>query len=345
MKIIGLMSGTSADGVDAALLEFDGSGVKARLASHFEPYSVRERELVLGNMGLWQAHNDTLDAIHGAHNRALRALPEADVVGFHGQSLNHDARAGRTFQAGDPGALETGAKVVFDFRTRDVEAGGEGAPLMPIYHYALARELGFEAPVEFVNIGGVSNVSYVDPSLPPEEGLLAFDTGVGNAMSDDLMRYFFDERFDLDGAHALLGVADEVWLERALGHEYFARGVPKSLDRMSLYGNFEALKRMRAEDAIATAMEFAMRGIEQARAHYPTEPERRILMGGGRRNGFVRDRLGAEIIDDFGLDGDMIEAEGFAYLAWAHLQNAPISFPKTTGVAQPLIGGRVRDVA
>ncbi len=335
------MAGTSADGVDAALLEFNELGLVGRIASHFEPYSADERSEILGNMGRWDVSPKTLEAIHSAHNRALSQLPEADCVAFHGQTLNHDPKNGRTLQAGAPDALMTSAKVVYDFRTRDVQSGGEGAPLIPIYHYALAKELGFDEPVEFINIGGVSNVTYVNPNLPPEEGLLAFDVGVGNAMSDDLMQYFYGRDYDEGGAMALKGRVNADWLEQALSAPFFAQTPPKSLDRLSLYRDFDALKTMKAEDALATAIAFTVAGIELATPFYPTKPTTRILCGGGRHNEALKSTLNARNIDDYGIGGDMIEAEGFAYLAWAFLNDRPASFPLTTRVSEPTLAGKL----
>ena len=339
MKILGLMSGTSFDGVDAAILEFNGNSFSFG-DSHFQAYHEEERKILRSALGTWQATPEVLDAIHAAHNRAIAKFDDFDVIGFHGQTLNHDPQSGRTFQAGDPAKLLGNCPVVYDFRSQDVQSGGQGAPLIPIYHYALAQMLGFEKPVGFVNIGGVANVTYVDPKEPPAR-LVAFDCGIGNALGDDLVFRKRGLNFDEDGAIAQRGEVHHEKLQKLLSHPYFERPAPKSLDRLEFHLMSEMLNDLSLEDALATINAFTAEGILRAQAHFPKSVERWIICGGGRKNQAIMQYLGANPIEDFGLDGDMIEAQGFAYLAWCKLKDKPISFPMTTGVPRAMMGGEI----
>ncbi len=341
IRILGLMSGTSLDGVDAAILHFRDGQVTKRGASSFEPYTEREREILRANLGEWKVSQAALDAIHNAHRRAISALEgEFDCVGFHGQTLAHDPTRARTFQAGDPSQLEVDCPVYYDFRSRDMCEGGEGAPLLPVYHYALAKELNFKSSVIFLNIGGVSNLTLVRGDLPPEEGLISLDCGPGNAIIDDLVWTSTDERFDRDGALARTGVVNEELVLEAMKHPFFALEAPKSLDRNSFDDFAAKLVKLDLNDAVATASAFTIACIQKAINDIGLNDVPVIACGGGRKNLFLLEGIGAKDIDEFGLDGDMIEAEGFAYLANCYMLHLPISFPMTTGVKKPMRGGK-----
>ncbi len=346
-NILGLMSGTSFDGVDAAVVTLTNGAITYRGQSHFEAYTDEERKILRGALGKWEASEEVLGVIHNAHNRAIGAIQQGfDYAAFHGQTLNHDPANGRTFQAGSPDALNVECPVVYDFRSDDVAKGGEGAPLIPIYHYTIAQERHFKKPIAFVNIGGVSNVSFVNPSLPPEEGLVAFDCGIGNALADDLVFEVTGESYDHDGQISSTGAVNQDILDQMMAHEYFGKPVPKSLDRDE-FQKFRALiEHLELPDALATLNAFTVAGIKASADHFPSAVSHWIICGGGRNNseimrGLNDSDLNAVPIENFDLNGDMTEAEGFAYLAYRVLKKQPISYPMTTCVEKPNIGGKI----
>lgn len=347
LNILGLMSGTSFDGVDAAVLTLTNGVITYRGQSHFEPYSEAERTILRGALGKWDASDEVLNVIHNAHNRAIGSIQQGfDYVAFHGQTLNHDPANDRTFQAGDPSALNVDCPVVYDFRSDDVARGGEGAPLIPIYHYAIAQERHFKKPIAFVNIGGVSNVSYVNASMPADEGLLAFDCGIGNALADDLVFEATGERYDNDGQISSTGTVNQDILDQMTNHEYFKKPVPKSLDRDEFQKFRDLVGTLDLPDALATLNAFTAAGIAACAVHFPSAVTHWIICGGGRKNteimrALANRGLNAVPIENFDLNGDMTEAEGFAYLAYRVLKNEPISFPMTTNVKIPNVGGKI----
>lgn len=354
---VGLMSGTSMDGVDAALVETDGEGHVRRLAFHHAPYDQGFRarlRATLGGAGDVPAVAEELTDLHAEAVQALlvgAGVRPGDValVGFHGQTILHRPERRLTWQIGDPErlAVRVGIDVVFDLRLADVAAGGQGAPLVPIFHRALVA--GMAGPVAVLNIGGVANVTWIDsdPEAGPES-LVAFDTGPGNALIDDHISRTTGAAFDSGGALAAAGKADPARLDGLLRDPHFAAPPPKSLDR----DHFAAIARraiegLSAADAAALLTEFTAAAVARAVDRLPRPPRRWIVCGGGRRNATLMAalsrRLEAEIVDadTLGWDGDSIEAEAFAYLAVRSAKGLPISFPGTTGVPRPLTGGRV----
>ena len=358
---IGLMSGTSMDGIDAAIIETDGRdhlrhgpsvgiaydpAMRARIAQAVEAFGgATDRDSRPG------IARDVERAITIAHARAIETLcaraslgPAAiDVVGFHGQTVLHRPEIGLTIQLGDGPALARmcGIDVVFDLRADDMRAGGQGAPLVPAYHAALARALDLPRPVAFVNIGGVANVTWI----PAEGEPIAFDTGPGNALIDDWCAARIGVPVDRDGALAASGRVDDAALARLLAHPYFDLGLPKSLDR----GDFSAAEvtSLSPQDGAATLAAFTAATIAGAARLCPAPPLAWVVCGGGRRNPVIMDGLRARVTgdvracEDLGLNGDDIEAEAFAYLAVRSLENLPLTFPGTTGVAEPTGGGRL----
>jgi len=359
LKVIGLMSGTSLDGIDAALLESDGEDVvrpgpsltvpydgqtRALLRAALDtardvaqgspvPYSIREAERVLT-----LAHAEAVTALLG--NAGL-AADQVSLVGFHGQTILHRPERHWTWQIGDGALLArlTGIDVVNDFRSADVKAGGQGAPLMPLYHAALARKSGQGEPLVVVNIGGVAQVTYIKGDL-----VLAFDTGPGNAPIDDWMHRHSGKPVDEDGAFAATGKVSDSALAKMLDHAYFDRAPPKSLDRMDF--GMEAVEGLSPEDGAATLTAFTAVSLARARTHFPEPAANWIVSGGGRHNrtlmAMLKARVNAPVIaaEDAGWDGDALEAEGFAYLAVRSKKGLPLSLPTTTGVAQPMTGGK-----
>lgn len=349
---IGLMSGTSCDGVDAALIRSDGHRITAFGPALTLPYDDAFRTQLrqcLGGKGpvaevereLTERHAAAVQMLLG---RAGRSAREIGLIGFHGQTILHDPERRRTWQIGDGPLLarRTGIDVVNDFRSDDVAAGGQGAPLAPILHDALAG--GLDRPLAVLNLGGVGNVTWIG-----DEGsgrrLIAFDTGPANALIDDWALRHTGQAVDLDGALARAGRIDQARLAQWLEHPYFALPVPKSLDRDA----FQAFQPegLSAADGAATLTAFTAATVGRALLWLPQAPRRWLVTGGGRRNpvlmAALREMLqvSVEPVEAVGWDGDALEAQAFAFMAIRAKAGLPISFPGTTGVPQPLTGGRL----
>ena len=355
MRALGLMSGTSMDGVDAAVLETDGETIAGFGPSAFRAYRPDEREMLRGALGAWPGA-DGLEAVEalvrGAHAEAVAEFDAVDVVGFHGQTLAHEPQGRGTHQIGrgDWLARDCGRRVVWDFRSADVASGGEGAPLAPFFHFACAKWIGAEAPVAFLNLGGVGNVTWVDPRAEAPEApgaLLAFDTGPGNALIDDFLSRRTGRAFDEDGAVAGAGRVDAGVLAALAEYPYLARVPPKSLDRQDFHPLLDRVAHLSTEDGAATLAAVTAACAAEAARHFPEPPGRWLICGGGRRNRTVMAMLAArtnapvEPVEAAGLDGDMLEAQAFAYLAVRVLRRLPTSAPGTTGCRIPVCGGRI----
>ncbi|PRX30542.1 anhydro-N-acetylmuramic acid kinase [Meinhardsimonia xiamenensis] len=350
---LGAMSGTSLDGVDAALLLTDGERVHRFGETGYRPYSEAEREVIRAALGRWPGEPGVAEAaevVEAAHAELLARFPQAELIGFHGQTLAHEPRGRGTHQAGN-GALLAAAlerRVVWDFRSADVALGGEGAPLAPFFHFALARWLGATEPVAFLNLGGVGNVTWVDPraDAPEAEGaLLAFDTGPANAPLDDLMRARLGRARDEGGALAAEGEPDSEILERFLSAPHFSRMPPKSLDRNEFDWLLKAVTKLETADALATLAAAAALSVGEALRHFPRPVARVLVSGGGRHNRTLMTMIAAAVdvsvlpVEAVGLDGDMLEAQAFAHLAVRVARGLPTSAPGTTGVAAAVSGG------
>ena len=382
LKVIGLMSGTSLDGVDAALLETDGIDIavpgpgltipydgqtRALLKDALEaaravaeggpvPHSIREAERLLT-----EAHAEAVKALLA---KAGLAAGDINLIGFHGQTILHRPERHWTWQIGDGAMLArlTGIDVVNDFRSVDVKAGGQGAPLMPLYHAALlhrwsgspfgAKHLeGGDAVagprasegrggLVMVNVGGVAQVTYISGDT-----IIAFDTGPGNAPIDDWMQRHRDIPVDQDGAFAASGKVDGAVLEKMLDHDFFTRRPPKSLDRMDF--GMDAVEHLSPADGAATLTAFTAAAIARAREHFPDPATTWIVSGGGRHNktlmAALKARVNAPVIaaEEAGFDGDAMEAHGFAYLAVRSKKGLALSLPSTTGVKEAMTGGKL----
>jgi anhydro-N-acetylmuramic acid kinase len=350
LRVIGLMSGTSLDGVDAAWIETDGERVARFGPALTLPYDAALR----GDLRRLLDHAPDLAAddpfladvvarLTERHAEAVAAIGEpADLIGMHGQTILHRPAERRTWQVGDAATLarRAGTAVAYDFRSADVAAGGEGAPLAPVYHAALAAAL--EKPIAVLNIGGVANVTWIGA----DGALLACDTGPGNGPLDDWIARHTGVRFDRDGAFAAAGhVASDV-LARLLASSYFARPAPKSLDRLDFSRALatSGLEALSTADGAATLVAFTAEAV--ARAPLPSPPARWLVTGGGRHNPTImaalRARLGVPVepVEMVGWDGDALEAQCFAFLAARADRGLPLSFPGTTGVAAPTRGGK-----
>jgi anhydro-N-acetylmuramic acid kinase len=349
---IGLMSGTSLDGVDAALIETDGQDIIRPLGFLTRPYPQSLREALrrcFGKSRLDAAGREAeleMTLFHADTVRELLALTPAakpDLIGFHGQTILHEPDKKRTVQIGDAALLadETGLDVIYDFRSNDVASGGQGAPLAPLYHAALAKAQGLEPPLAVLNIGGVANITVIGEN---EADLIAFDTGPGNALMDDMMKTRLGAAFDRNGHTAAKGLADQKAIARWMEHPHFSRRIPKSLDR-DAWDIADDLAALSTEDALATLMAFTVRSIAAGFEHLPEPPKACYVCGGGRHNETLMVALQMALpcdvrnIDILGWNGDATEAECFGYLAVRSLLKLPISFPGTTGVPKPMTGG------
>jgi anhydro-N-acetylmuramic acid kinase len=369
MRAIGLMSGTSLDGVDIALIETDGQALKvARGHNNFlEPlgptgyrgYSDAEKALLRAatkdaesvvrpddrpgrlpeaEAFVTQAHAEAVERFLAENGLSPSDI---DVIGFHGQTVIHRPDHRITIQIGDGPALAArlGIPVVSDLRRADIEAGGQGAPLVPVFHKALAEASGMEGPFGILNIGGVANATLVDS----KGGVIAFDTGPGNALIDEWMQERENKNLDDGGRTAARGRPDEPLLAWLLTHPFFFRKPPKSLDRN--WFSHKLAGQLSTEDGAATLTAFTARAVARALDHAPEIPTRWIVAGGGARNGelvrLLTYHLRAEITtaDAIGWSSAYLEAQAFAFLAVRSLRGLPITFPATTGVREPISGG------
>jgi anhydro-N-acetylmuramic acid kinase len=354
MLVIGLMSGTSLDGVDAAVIETDGESIQSFGPSGTIPYSaelrrdlkdVIERQKIGGAVPAPPNPPSLLEAVTRAltkkHIEAVRGLrTKVALIGFHGQTVLHAPEHRVTRQIGDAQALATATDtpVACDFRLADVLAGGQGAPLAPLFHQALARD--FEKPLLVVNIGGVANLTYIG-----ENQLLACDTGPGNALLDDFLAERTGTPMDRDGLFALRGTADQAILATLLQNPFFAAPAPKSLDRDHFAQALKAVAGLGTEDGAATLAAFTAQAV--AATPLPSPPRRVLVTGGGRRNPAImaalRSAFGVPVVpvEAAGWDGDALEAQCFGYLAVRILRGLPLSLPGTTGAPRPMPGGRI----
>ncbi len=365
MKVLGFMSGTSLDAIDMAVLETDGEGIQAFGPAGERKLSEATRALVLAatkDALAWErgtpepaSFAPAAGAIAREHFAAANKFlavsrlnwREIDLVGFHGQTVLHErpqpGRLGRTVQLGDGRLLArlSGVRVAYDFRSADVAAGGEGAPLAPIYHQARAAASGIEPPSAVLNLGGVANVTLFGRETDP----LAFDTGPANGMIDLLVQARGLGRYDVDGRLAAAGKVDETALRALLSHPYFAAPPPKSLDRHDF--SLAPVEALSTEDACATLVAFTAEAVALGVALAKEPPAVVIASGGGRRNPQIMkalaERLPCKLVsaEAVGWRGDAIEAEAFAYLAARCAKGLPISFPGTTGVPEPMTGGKI----
>lgn len=361
---IGLMSGTSMDGVDAALVYTDGVRVERLGPSLTLPYSSEMREalkeairiasasaipvdtpaeikLIEQELTDWHA-----DAVYELLSVTGQKSETVDMIGFHGQTISHRPERGWTWQIGDGGRLagQTGIKVINDFRSADMAAGGEGAPLVPIYHAAMFARAQRHKTVAVLNLGGVANVtwlSFEDSETEPK--MLAFDTGPGNAVLDDWAQLHTNQNYDENGNLSARGISHEEVVMGMMATSYFDDPPPKSLDRDDF--NTQAVRGLSAEDGAATLADFIVESVVAAQSHFPLPPEAWYVCGGGRHNATLMRRLRRRMpvlvdpVEVLGMRGDALEAEAFAYLAVRSERGLASSFPQTTGCERPTVGG------
>lgn len=352
VSALGTMSGTSLDGVDAAVVLTDGHSIHGFSETRYLPYTQDQQQVLSAALGQWSGDSviAATEVVERAHLALLQQFESADIIGFHGQTLAHAPRTKGTLQVGSGAWLAEMLRtpVVWDFRSSDVEFGGEGAPLAPFFHFACAKYIKADQPVVFLNLGGVGNLTYVDPSFdrPEETGaLLAFDTGPANAPINDLMRARLGRPFDTDGDLARKGTVQKGALEQFLSEPYFARMPPKSLDRNDFAKAVALLAKASDANAAATLTAMCAASVLEGMRHCPVPPSQVLVTGGGRRNPVLIEMLKAALdcpvvpVEDVGLDGDMLEAQAFAHLAVRVARGMPTSCPSTTGVRAAVGGG------
>jgi anhydro-N-acetylmuramic acid kinase len=346
-RALGLMSGTSLDGIDVALIETDGREqvISGPAQTINYPAEFRQRlRSVLGGIGPVAEIEEELTLLHAAAvEQFLQRHPSRriDVVGFHGHTILHRPAERRTWQIGDGALLarRLGIDVVADFRSADVAAGGEGAPLAPLFHAALAAAL--PKPLAVLNIGGVANVTWIGEG----GAILAFDTGPGNALIDDWVHLHTGAAADFGGTLASAGRVSSTHVAHFLEDSFFDQLPPKSLDR----DHFREIipHHLPLEDGAATLTEMTAAAVTAAQCHFPAAVREWLVSGGGRHNPALiealRRRLGVPVhpVEAVGWDGDALEAQAFAYLAVRSLRGLPLSVPSTTGVSRPTPGGRL----
>ena len=361
MLAIGLMSGTSRDGIDAALIETDGEGAVAPVAFHAMAYDdgfrLRLAEACQRAMAMEKPGFEPLiaaveaelteyhvQAVADLLGRSGHVAEDVGVTGFHGHTVAHRPERRWTWQIGDGAALAGafGIPVVGDLRSADVAAGGQGAPLLPVYHRALAQALA--KPAAILNLGGVANITFIGADGIGADGtLVAFDTGMASGLIDNWMQAHGAGAYDAGGAAAARGRVDEERLAAMLADPWFALPPPKSIDREAF--TIEAVRGMSLEDGAATLTAFTAAAVARGIDHLPQRPVAIHVAGGGRHNGTMmamlaqRTGIVVEPVDGLGWDGDALEAQGFAYMAVRHLKGLPISFPGTTGAPEAMTGG------
>lgn len=361
---LGMMSGTSMDGVDVALIRTDGLNMLERGPSMMFPYDAETRATLLvalkdaatltdrdARPGTLRQAETLITELHaGAVDQFLEKFgidrSTIDVIGFHGQTVLHRPEIGLTIQIGNGKLLaaKTGIAVVNDMRANDMVHGGQGAPLAPVYHQALSHSLSSEfsgkTPIAFVNVGGISNVTIVG------EELVAFDTGPGNGLIDQWIAAHDAGGYDKDGGIAATGQVDEAALNEMLASSWFSKLPPKSLDR----SDFPPLEpgKLSLQDGARTLARVTAESVIRSADLFPKAPKLWVICGGGRHNpvimgdlGQLAEAQGSRVIsaEDAGFDGDAIEAQAWAYMAVRSLEHLPLTFPGVTGVSEPVSGG------
>jgi anhydro-N-acetylmuramic acid kinase len=365
MRAIGLMSGTSMDGIDVAMIETDGEEVTRFGPSAIHFYNkdeeaairrameaapaLRSRDERPGVIGTAEKISTTLHASAVQTFLAANSIDRSaiDVVGFHGQTILHRPQEKLTIQIGNGAELarELGLPVVYDFRAADVAAGGQGAPLVPVFHRALARNIDRPHPIAVLNLGGVANITYIDGDADP----IACDTGPANALIDDFIRSRTDKTYDEDGALAAQGRVDEAAVAKLLTHPFFAQPCPKSLDRNDFrawVAEHAGLAAKSTEDGVATLTMLTAASVARVVAQLQRPPKSWIAAGGGALNPtmmrMLAERLAPAKVEsarDVRWSIAALEAQAFAFLAVRSLKGLPLTFPSTTGVPRPMRGG------
>ena len=348
------MTGTSMDGIDISLVQTNGLHLNRLNKNYFYKYSTKTKkiltDIIKEELNSNLKRKDYLDEfITNEHYFALKDLDilhSCDLVGFHGQTLYHDPNNKISIQLGNPQKLAQmlNKNVVFDLRSKDLYLGGQGAPIAPIYHKFIIETLDMELPCCFLNIGGISNLTYWDG-----ETLIGFDTGPGNALMDDFMFHKLNKNYDKDGILASNGIPIKEEITEFLKFDFFKKSPPKSLDRQSFLNLYNQLvnKNYSANNIMATLAELTVETIVTSLELLPKKVKNIIITGGGYRNihlmDRLKDKLKMKIFNEkqIGINFDYIEAELIAYLSARSIYKLPFTFPSTTGVSKPSSGGKL----
>ncbi len=355
-RAIGLMSGTSLDGIDLAMIESDGGENIKIIASDYCEYSPefrnRLRDLIFQNPtlnGIKEIENEITILHANLVNNFLKKnnlkSSEIDLIGFHGQTIFHQPAKKITWQIGNSQllALQTGIKTVGDFRINDVLEGGQGAPLVPIYHFYLFAKLS--KPTLILNIGGIANLTYFDDKLA---SLQAFDVCFGNAPFNDLMYKKFHKEFDENGDLAKTGKINLELINKILEHKIFNQSLPKSFSRNDFDEALSPLQSLEPQDILACYSQIFAEVLAKDIKIFSKKPTQIIVCGGGAKNKNLLNVLQKKLEDikiltaqEVGFNVHSIEAEAFAFLAIRRILNLPISFKQTTGTlnSEGSIGG------
>jgi len=358
---VGLMSGTSSDGIDASIIKSDGENEVLFIGNYFLPYDekvrskirkLKEKINLIFDLEINASEIDNLEKeITLLHVKIVKLIikkfelskTEIDLISFHGHTIFHSFKKKKKKKLGDGKLLSqlTGIDVVYNFRENDIKNGGHGAPLVPIFHKLLQVKLKLDMPIVFLNIGGISNLTYLNKS----EEMESFDTGPGNFLIDKMVQLKSNDKiqFDKDGAIAFTGNVNKNILDIYLSDPYYNFLPPKSLD----VNNFtlSPLSSLSLKDSVATLAELTSLTTVNALNFFKLKPIEIILCGGGRKNKYIFERLKKlsnikiSNIDNYKVNGDFIESQAFAYLAIRSFLKKPISFPETTGVLKPSTGG------
>lgn len=358
---LGLMSGTSLDGIDVALIETDGQTFSKSLGATYYPYNDDFRHRLQSFLGT-KAYTPALrgmekeltllhvEAVAAFFNAYPAYKEKVDIIGFHGQTVFHKPRhfeegffkEAQSLQIGDGALLskKTGIPVVYNMRQNDIKHGGEGAPFVPVYHQVLTHDL--PKPVAILNIGGVSNITWIG-----EGSLRAYDMGPGNALLNDWVLRTTGKHYDEGGALAKHGTVIPSYVRHFLEHPFFEKKPPKSLDRQTFSIPFE-IDDVSKEDGAATLTEMTIMAIKRGMDFFPEPVQHIYIAGGGVHNTYLMRRLQEALfplsvhsISDLGHVSDFLEAEAWGFLAVRRKEGLPLTFPGTTGVELPVTGGMI----
>ena len=349
-----MMTGTSMDGIDISLVKTNGKDLIRLNKNYFYRYSNKTKDFLLSilnkDIKVNLERKKYLDQIiTDEHYKALKNLDivnKSDLIGFHGQTIYHNPNIKTSIQLGDPKKLAKmlNKNVVFDFRSNDIQLGGQGAPLAPVYHQFIIESLNLELPSCILNIGGVANLTFWDGKT-----LIGFDTGPGNALMDNYIKTTSNKYFDKDGIIASKGLPNKKIIKKFINNSFFRKCPPKSLDRNSFIDFYNELININLSvpNTMATLAELTIESIVIALNFLPEKINNILVTGGGCRNNYLmkqlKDRLNINFINENEIDikFDYIESELIAFLSARSLYNLPFTFPTTTGISEMSSGGKV----
>ncbi len=353
LNIIGLMSGTSLDGINASFVSTNGYQLQRYNINHMTKYK-KETYNLLQKTIKEKSFEKNLDELNylvtidhlGCLKKILKLISlNVDMIGFHGQTIFHSPKQ-KSIQLGNPQLLAdmTSIDVAFNFRNNDIINGGQGAPIAPIYHKLIVEQLMFDLPSCVVNIGGISNISFIDKNT-----LIGFDTGTGNCLLDKYMQEKLDLPYDNKGLLGLEGISNQEFINFVLKDNFFKKKYPKSLDKLAFDKYYEILikKNYSHKDNMSTLSYITAESIIKGIETLPKLPKKVLIIGGGMHNRAIikllKQKYPEKIItgNEVNVNGEMIEAELMGFLAARSLYNLPITFPLTTGVKKGISGGKI----